>query len=591
MADDTLKQANTVADLIDLTRAEDLTEADLRSTFQESARDNDIIGKLKGPGAHLLEGPRGVGKSTMLRKAELELDENWAKTRTLGVYVNFKASLLLRNADPEFPYSPFVCWVGAKILEAFHDKCRRHAIVNSAEMEDRYRKTFGITRAWNSDSLSKIVNTLQKISIDNDDQAVHEHFEFLKSENIAEFANPEGISRFIKSVIDALNINRVIFLFDEAAHTFDEDQQKAFFNFFKIFHGDKISLKAAVYPGITSYGGNFEVGHDAVKIQLVSFEESTAKGRSDVIKYFRGLIEKRVKAAKYGKLLERGEALDLAILCSNGNPRTFLQIVSKMLSSGEISKRSALKAISDYILDELTQYHLGLKDRLPKFRSHIELGMSFVKGHLIPELQKKNEGKPTESSSQSIYFTVDDGVSYKIRKALGLLEYSGILAAKSNVKTAKRKQAKRYSLHLGFAAADKVFHSRYSRDPDIAFKQLSSADYREFYANDSRFSELLDQHPGQDMCPNGHIKETEGQFCPICGAKFSENPVISLLLDRSVNDLSLSEFLKGKLATDLKINTVRDLLRKNAPDLMAAPGIGPVRSRQMLNAGEEFISG
>jgi hypothetical protein len=591
MSGNSISQEIAAADLIDLTRAEDLTESDLRSTFQENARDGDIIGKLKGPGAHLLEGPRGVGKSTMLRKAELELDEGWAKTRTLGVYVNFKASLLLRNADPDFPYSPFVCWVGAKILEAFHEKCKRHAIVNSAEMEERYRKTFGITRAWNSDSLAKIVNTLQKISIDNDDTAIKEHFEFLKSENIAEFANPEGISRFIKSIIEALKINRVVFLFDEAAHTFDEEQQKAFFNFFKIFHGDKISLKAAVYPGITSYGGNFEVGHDAVKIQLVSFEESTAKGRSDLIKYFRGLLQKRVKPSKYGKLLERGEALDLAILCSNGNPRTFLQIISKMLASGETSKRSALKAVSDYILDELSQYHLGLKDRLPKFRSHIELGMSFVKGHLIPELQKKNEGKPSDASSQSIYFTIDDGIPYKIRKALGLLEYSGILAAKSNVKTAKRKQAKRFSLHLGFSAADKVFHSRYSRDPDGAFKQLSAADYREFYANDTRFSELLDQHPGQEICPNGHIKETEGQFCPVCGAKFAENPVISLLLDRSVDELSLSEFLKTKLRADLQIKSVRDLLRKTGPDLMIAAGIGPIRSRQMLNAGEEFISG
>ncbi|KRA68678.1 hypothetical protein YA62_011035 [Agrobacterium sp. LC34] len=591
MADEENKLSSTTTDLIDLTRAEDLTEDDLRNTFQENSRDADIIGKLKGPGAHLLEGPRGVGKSTMLRKAELELDEKWGKTRILGVYVNFKASLLLRNTDPDFPYSPFICWVGAKILEAFHNKCKQHAIVNSAEMEERYRKTFGITRAWNSDSLAKIVNTLQKISIDNDDEAVNEYFEYLKSANISEFANPEGISKFIKEIIDTLKINRVIFLFDEAAHTFDEEQQKAFFNFFKIFHGDKISLKAAVYPGITSYGGNFEVGHDAVKISLVSFEESTAKGRSDLISYFRGMVKKRLRASNYAKLQQRGEALDLAILCSNGNPRTFLQIVSKLLSGNEISKRAALKSVSDYILEELTQYHLGLKDRLPKYRSHIELGMSFVKGHIIPEIQKKNEGKSPESGSQSIYFTIDDGVSFKIRKSLSLLEYSGILSAKSNVKTARRKQAKRYGLHLGFAAADKVFHTKYSRDPDLAFKQLQAADYREFYASDQRFTELLDQHPGQDICPNGHIKETEGQFCPVCGEKFAENPVISLLLDRSVINLSLSTFLKGKLTNDLKIQTIRELLRKGDADLRAASMIGPVRARQMLNAAEEFISG
>lgn len=579
------------SDLIDLTRAEDLTEEELRSTFQESGRDAEIIGKLVGPGAHLLEGARGVGKSTLLRKAEFALDEEWAKTRTLGVYVNFKASLLLRNTDPELSYSPFICWVGAKILEAFHNKCRKLAIVNSAEMEERYRKTFGITRAWNSDSLGKVVSTLQKISIDGDDEAVRQYLEFLKSENIAEFANPEGISRFIQEVVSDLNINRVVFLFDEAAHTFDEEQQKSFFNFFKIFHGDKISVKAAVYPGITSYGGNFEVGQDAVRIIWGAFEESTSRGRQDLILHFRGLLEKRLKGAKYGSLVKRGEALDLAILCSNGNPRAFLQIVSKMLSSGEISKRSALKAVTDYMLEELTQYHLGLKDRLPRFRSHIELGMSFLKGHLVPELQRKNQGKPSETDTQSVYFTIDDGVPYKIWKALSLLEYSGILSAKSNVKTAKRKQAKRFGLNLGFAAADKVFHSRYSRDPDNAFKQLSTADYREFYAHDPRFSELLENHPGQEVCPNGHPRQAEGQFCPMCGAKFSENPVISLLLDRPVSALSLTEFLINKLESDLKIQNVGQLLRTDATHLRTANGIGPVRSRLMLNAAEEFISG
>ena len=60
--------------LIDLARAEDFTDEQFLNCFAETIRERDFINKLKGPGAHLLEGPRGVGKSSLMKKTELELD-------------------------------------------------------------------------------------------------------------------------------------------------------------------------------------------------------------------------------------------------------------------------------------------------------------------------------------------------------------------------------------------------------------------------------------------------------------------------------------------------------------------------------------
>jgi len=105
-----------VDNLIDLARAEDFTDAQFLSCFSETVRERDFIERLKGPGAHLLEGPRGVGKSSLLKKAELEIDESYLQMKILAVYVNFKASLLVETGPSDLGYDPFLCWVAAKVL-------------------------------------------------------------------------------------------------------------------------------------------------------------------------------------------------------------------------------------------------------------------------------------------------------------------------------------------------------------------------------------------------------------------------------------------------------------------------------------------
>jgi hypothetical protein len=90
---------------------------------------------------------------------------------------------------------------------------------------------------------------------------------------------------------------------------------------------------------------------------------------------------------------------------------------------------------------------------------------------------------------------------------------------------------------------------------------------------------------------SGHLRKTEGAFCPICRKKFAVDRVVLLLLDDSVDKLFLTEFLKRKLLQDLEAKTVRDALTLTESQLQSAPWIGPVRARLIKNAAEEYISG
>lgn len=162
---------------------------------------------------------------------------------------------------------------------------------------------------------------------------------------------------------------------------------------------------------------------------------------------------------------------------------------------------------------------------------------------------------------------------------------------KDVVKTAGRKQARRYALNLGIAANEKVFHSIFSRDPDRAIKLLSLTDYREFYASDDRFEELVASHPNTESCPNGHPRKADGAFCPVCGQKFSPDKIVDKLLSDPVTNLDLTPFLIETLTSKLSANVVGDVLRLTESQIRTAKWIGGIRAREIINAAEEYISG
>src|ERR1700730_1258790 len=108
-------------DLLQTARCEDLLYEQISTVSVLGDFERRIIDALKGSGANLLEGARGVGKSMLLRMAEIELDEGFAGDQNLGVYVNFKTSTLLEGVKAG-ERDAFQIWVNTKILEALHEK-------------------------------------------------------------------------------------------------------------------------------------------------------------------------------------------------------------------------------------------------------------------------------------------------------------------------------------------------------------------------------------------------------------------------------------------------------------------------------------
>src|SRR4051794_3418262 len=84
-------------DLLQAARCEDLNYTQIRELSVLGPFEENIISTLQQPGAHLLEGARGVGKSMLLKMVEINMDSQFKANRRLAVYVNFKTSTLLEG--------------------------------------------------------------------------------------------------------------------------------------------------------------------------------------------------------------------------------------------------------------------------------------------------------------------------------------------------------------------------------------------------------------------------------------------------------------------------------------------------------------
>jgi hypothetical protein len=571
-------------DLLQAARAEDLLNSDIPKLTVLGSFETKVVETLKQSGAHLLQGARGVGKSMLMRHAEVEMDFDFPSSRKMAVYVNFKTSTLLEGVKAE-KRDAFQIWIGAKILLSIYEKLIALDLVGHSAVQDPYYKVFGIKTSQGIQSeLQEKIHLLQKLAMtSNKEEAISKIGDsFLDKVNDVTF-----LLEMINEIIEAFKIDKLILLFDEAAHTFIPSQQEIFFEIFKLLHGGKIAVKAAVYPTVTSYGHNFEIGQDAIVIPMDRFETGLA-GRQTNRQLFRDMLSRRVpKTGQLTKMLfSKGYLLDQCIDLSTGNPRAFFHLLIRTIDKG-YSDRAVLLSTQEFVDQELIPYHLNLSKRLPKYGNHVRQGFDMLRGYIIPELRNKNF-RTKLSNYQSAYFTIQRDMSPNLKLALDILCYSGILSSQGTVKIAERKTGLRYMIHIALLYTEKAFSSKNISD---AIKALSLTDYREFSSSDKLIEVYIDRlKDTSDKCPDCSADiDPQAKFCAQCGTRITIKSIIGPLLDEPVSALSISDKLKARVQPQFP--KVGDVIQATRNEIMKIKWIKEVRSRIIKNAADEFISG
>lgn len=582
-----MKTSNTITtDYLEAARSEDLKLQEVRELGVVTDFERGIIDSMKSPGAHLLQGARGVGKTTLLRLTEAEMDSAFPSTKILAVYINFKASTILEGISAN-QKNAFQVWVNTKILQSIHEKLVTLRLLTDEDKHDPYERVFGISGVEQTGSfLTTKLHQIQKLAFAKDKSAVERELgeDFLNS-----LFDPSFLGSLIFDVSARFNLSRITLFFDEAAHTFIPAQQEIFFELFKYLQGGSVACKAAVYPTVTSYGRNFEVGQDAVILSMDRYEPA-GSARRLYRRQFRDIVEKRLPptSKKRKEIFSHGALLDICVDISTGNPRAFLHILNEVLRNG-FSARAVSLAAQDYVDKELLPYHLNLAKRLPKYAAHVRVGLEMLRGYIIPEIRKKNRSE-TKSSYQAAAFTLPvRDISPNLRLAIDILCYSGILLSAGTVKIANKKTGQRYIVNISLLLSERAFASPLIKD---ALDSISLTDYREFSATDITLESYVDElNTVGDSCPHCSAQLVpNAKFCAQCGSKVAEtSSVIAGLLEDGIDELSISGRLKNRIRP--RFPKVGHVVQASRDELMAVDYIKDVRSRIIKNAADEYISG
>lgn len=272
------------------------------SLTAEHPHESEIMKKLMGGGAKLLIGPRGCGKSTLMRKAYYGLLLDRA-ARTFPVYVNFKLALKM---EPYYVNGPnasywFRAWLVLKIIRAIHEALdESKSLKNLAKLPE----------------VNKVEATINALEANN-----------ATAEQIEKF-NISYLTKTIEDLMIENSMRRCVILIDDAAHSFSERQQEDFFDLFRAIKSKIISPKAAIYPGITSHSASFHVGHDAEQI------DAWVKPSGDQYEDFMlALAQKRFEGTGVDIVTGNEEEIKFLAYASFGIPRGFLSMLRAIFNS------------------------------------------------------------------------------------------------------------------------------------------------------------------------------------------------------------------------------------------------------------------
>ncbi|MGX9525571.1 hypothetical protein ACXHWJ_03015 [Alcaligenes nematophilus] len=547
-------------------RAENLSKSELETWTCLSVVEQQVLTKLKGPGAKLLSGPRGSGKSTLLRRAYFEL---CYEKGAVPIYVNYSKALAI---EPLFQ-------IRANALELFRQWVFAKLILGIKETDKDYPLKL-------SSSIEELV-TSARIFVNN--------LESGDTPEVPPFRlGSSQVLDLLREVSAGVSVRRCVLLLDDAAHAFSYRQQQEFFEIFRELRARDVSAKAAIYPGITSFSPNFHVGHEAEVLEAWLYPDSPS-----FVATMREIATKRIPPAVLDTLgTNKDEYIDLLALASFGLPRGFLNMLSAVLDEVQIGgvsslRRIALNAISAHA-ESVEAIFSNLALKLPRFVHYVDLG------HKLHEqanaaLRNFNSGKTPKTKAATIALAIP--FSNELDKILKMLEYSGLVRRLSDLSKGEKGQYQRYMIHYASLIANTSFSmgSAYKLKDLVEALRVRSAHAlvklkAETLLGKDYATQCILALPPCSRCGTPRVAEDQ-RFCMSCGQELGNASIFNELLKSPIDSLPLPRAKIEAIKLHTNIRTIQDLITDDEQSLRR-PGsyIGPIWSKRIKTVAEEFLS-
>jgi len=561
-------------------RADGYDSEQLQNLSIVGQKEEEIIGRLQSSAPLLLEGIRGSGKTTLLKLAFDRTNAPNGRGQSLAAYVSFSRYLLLENPNiPVGPNHPFPLWVSTKILNAVYDAARN--ATGTAP-------TVPSLLPFHEFHFDAIISNLEGThTLAANESSTLTHLTRPVQDALAALQNPERLNTVLVEVLNTFGYSSLNLLCDEAAQYFKPEFQPLFFSILKSIHTPSISFKAAVYPTLTYFGSDFELGHDA---SIVSITRPCLT--EDWMKFCRAITDRRSRRTNLWA--EKSIFLESLAFASFGIPRRFIEMVGA-IDFSTATELDILNVIKSHAQRELLQPFDALKAKIPSIVREVELA-SYLLHLFIDDLKQENLVRTHITAYVAV--SKHRALPYAIRKAMNLLVYLGVLERQAPCKLGHtRETADRLLVNPALIFAENLLADSSKRKFSLREinERLTSLEldiFKEYGRNSKALQEAVDEAISVESkpCPQcGTDLPFEARFCNNCGAPQQQGSILSHILALPSLDLELTPGIKARVTE--RFATVGDVLAASDSQLDALPYVGQTRVAIIRHAVDELISG
>ena len=531
-------------------RTESIKPADIKALFVSSKQDEQIVKALTSSEPCVLEGSRGTGKSFLMRVAQQKIEDG--ENNCISIFVSFNISSLISTDDS----AQFYHWMLAKSLRALLIALKKKGLTVSP---------------FNAGLLSKD-DLDNEVSVEQRLEGIVKYFEAsyksINSIDIAGLPDIEDVKEAIQDICIENELQRIYFFFDEAAHVFRPEQQRQFFSLFKDLRSPYITCNAAIYPGVTYFGGSFEPVHDCIYKVIERDIRDT-----EYLKYFKDIALKQSDDALKKTIENNIDLFATLAFSAGGNPRMLLKTLQ---DSPKFNSSNVDQVIKDFYRNKIWSEHTALGDKYKGHKALIDWGRDFLEKNVIPALQNQNESRRLkEGHESSIYFWIHKDAPETVKEALRLLTYTSVIRkTDASIRATRSELGARYEVKYGCVLS--LFANPHNESKDF-YSALGVRKYVEYGKSNSAYTGIVEL--------TAAIEDED---------KFTES--VQQMLAAPISVLSmLTQWQLDKLNT-AGIQTVGDLHQKTESDLIERIyGVGPARARIIKNAVSaellEYLSG
>ncbi|MDV9031860.1 hypothetical protein Q7C30_007090 [Pseudomonas sp. RAC1] len=555
-------------------RADQLTSEEISTSLAEGEVLKKARQKLLATGAKLLVGPRGTGKTHLMRFTYSHALTN--KNHPLTLYSSFNRYLHLEPLLKKTPdaLKRFHSWVLAKIIlsafEYIDDLGGDHSFLTEQDP------------IYDEEKLRNLISLLERGS----------GIELY--ETYGQYITVDHTIRAIRSLTARFNRSRAVLLLDDAALSLTDQYLIAFFEIFRVLKVDGIAPKASVYPGTTQYGPTFHASHEVEEVPLwLSVEDSSYSS-------IMGEIANRRLDSNQQRQISP-DTLELFKYAAFGVPRVFLRLLREYFTENSGSTQSKVNKIIEHQVDLIGAEYDSLSLKLKQFSSVIQTGRVFFTNAVTETsaLQSK------DLSKRNIVFGIkqDEGTSPLAERMIKFLIEVGMLYPLQAVSHGPERTYDRYIPHIAFLYKSGAFKEgkRNTLRGLSDVMQMSPAKHplrRDFKSllNAQDFLNLKLDLPPCQKCGTQRFNDSQ-LFCHSCGERLVGSSLFEECMKLPLSEVpGISRTLIARIHEKTKIRTIADLVTSQnaSSELQKADYVGPRRAEQIVIkvelTVEEFLS-